>query len=464
MLTEIKTDIVIVGAGISGLASAHFLKKQGLDVIILEKENRAGGCIRTEQKNGFLVEYGPNSTMDTSPVLHELFNNLGIDSQLVYANEHSKNRYIVRDKKLNALPMSPLAFIKTPHFSGKAKLRLLREPFISPANPEVDESLAQFVMRRLGQEFLDYAIDPFVAGVYAGVPEQLSVQSAFPKLYELEQKYGSLIKGTILGARERKKRGESSKQSAKLFSFQQGLQTMIDSLESEFREQMFLNTDINSISSENGEYKITITVVDKKYLMKSKNILTTIPVYNYSTLPGGFFDTLAPVFNKLKHPPVTMVYFGYERNPSGRPLDGFGFLIPRKEGFQILGTIWSSVIFSNRAPEGGTAFTTFVGGSRQPEIALLTEDNLIEVVRNDLKILLGIDKKPDLIVVQPWLKAIPQYNVGHKTIIDAVKDFESKNAGMYLSGNFRGGISVGDCIKQAKVMAERIKEKFSSSS
>jgi oxygen-dependent protoporphyrinogen oxidase len=186
MTNDLPKDVIIIGAGITGLATAHFLERQGLSTRIIEKEPHVGGTIRSGRVDGFLVEYGPNSALDTSPVLHELFESAGVADRLQYANAKSQNRYIVRDGKLVNLPMSPLAFLKTPLFSASAKIRLLKEPFISKSNSDVDESLADFVRRRIGEEFLDYAINPFVAGVYAGDPEELSVRSSFPKLLELE--------------------------------------------------------------------------------------------------------------------------------------------------------------------------------------------------------------------------------------------------------------------------------------
>ncbi len=459
MKNRLNTDVLIIGAGISGLASAHFLKKRGLKALILEKQERPGGSIRSERKDGFLVEYGPNSTLDTSPLIHEMFADLGIESQMEYANEQSKNRYIVRNSRLNALPMGAMAFLKTPHFSPAAKLRLLKEPFISPADPGADESLAAFVKRRLGQEFLDYAIDPFVAGVYAGKPDQLSVKSAFPKLHALEQKYGSLIKGTILGARERKKSGETSKQSASLFSFPDGMQTMIDKLAAEFRDELFLRAELRSVERENGRYLVSFTLDGEPYSVECGQMLMTIPAHSYEHLAPDFFRPLISYMEKMYHPPVSMVFFGFRKNPSPRPLDGFGFLIPSKENRQILGTIWSSTIFSGRAPQEGVALTTFVGGSRQPQNALLPEAEIIRLVREDLSGLMGIQEKPDISVVQQWPKAIPQYNVGHRQIIKALEQFERTRPGVYLSGNFRGGISVGDCIKQAETVAGQIAER-----
>ncbi len=456
MQKDMKTDIVIIGAGISGLATAHFLKKQGLKTILVEKKDEPGGSIKSERVEGFLVEHGPNNALDTTPILGEIFEDLGIESEREFANDQSKNRYIVRDGVLNALPMGAGPFLKTRLFSTSAKLRLLKEPFISPCDPNKEETLAQFVERRLGREFLDYAIDPFISGVYAGVPEALSVKSAFPKLYDLEQKYGSLIKGTFMGARERKKRNEVSKQSARLFSFREGLQTMIDALRTEFADDLYLGARLEGVERTDGGWEIQFLRGQEKYIVETEALLLTIPVHAYSELRGALFQPLVPELNKIPYPPVTMVYFGYKENPAARPLDGFGFLVPRKEKRQILGSIWSSTIFSGRAPEGDTAFTTFIGGTRQPENALLPESRIVDLVSADLKDLLGIEAKPDVVVVRPWPKAIPQYNIGHSQIIEKVEEFERANSGVFLSGNFRGGISVSDCVKNAKGMAERI--------
>ena len=185
--------IVVIGAGISGLTTAYLLSKKGFDVKVLEKNTSVGGSIESVTENGFLFDRGPNSALETTPIIGQLIKELGLESELLYASKQANKRYILRDNNLHALPMSPPGLIKTKLFSTKAKLRLMAEPFIRRSNDGYYQSLAEFVKRRLGQEFLDYAINPFVAGVYAGKPEDLSVKSAFPKLYALEEKYGGLI-------------------------------------------------------------------------------------------------------------------------------------------------------------------------------------------------------------------------------------------------------------------------------
>ncbi|MEO8168378.1 MAG: protoporphyrinogen oxidase, partial [bacterium] len=215
--------IVIIGGGISGLTAAWWLHKMGADVTVLEKDQTVGGTIRSVREDGWLVETGPNSALETTPLFNEMFEGLGIAGQRLYADDRSNKRYILRGGRLHPLPMSPGSFLSSSLWTLAGKLRLLKEPFVGRSVK--DETIAEFVERRLGKEFLDYAINPFVAGVYAGNPEHLSVRAAFPKLYALEQKYGGLVKGMVKGRRERKQRSEKAKDRAKMFSFKNGMAT-----------------------------------------------------------------------------------------------------------------------------------------------------------------------------------------------------------------------------------------------
>ena len=225
-------DVMVLGAGISGLVTAFRLKERGATVELFEAAPRAGGVIGTRHRNGALVEHGPNSTLDTSPVINELLDALGIRGERIATTPVAATRFIVRNGALVALPASPGAFLTTRAFSFGAKMRLLREPFVARAPADAEESIAAFVRRRLGTEFLDYAVDPFVSGVYAGDPERISVSAAFPRLHALEQKYGSLMKGQVMGARARAKSAEPSKLAAASFSFRRGMQTLTDALAS----------------------------------------------------------------------------------------------------------------------------------------------------------------------------------------------------------------------------------------
>ncbi len=243
-------SVVVIGGGISGLTVAFWLSRSGVDVTVLEAAPFAGGTMRTVETDGWLVETGPNSALETTPLFGQMFDALGITAERTYADASSNKRYVLRGGELHPIPMSPQAFLSTKLWTPGAKLRLLKEPFVGRGVGE--ESIADFVRRRLGDEFLDYAINPFVAGVYAGNPEQLSVRHAFPKLYALEEKYGGLIKGMIRGARERKKRAETAKDRAKMFSFVRGMQTFPDAIGRSLGSRVRTSAPVTGISVDPG--------------------------------------------------------------------------------------------------------------------------------------------------------------------------------------------------------------------
>ena len=222
--------VAIIGGGITGLTAAFKLEQLGISTTLFEAADRVGGVIQTVRDGEFLAECGPNTILETSPLIGALVRDLGLEDRRIYSSDQAGNRYIVRDKRPVKLPESVLEFLLTPLFSYRAKARLLLEPFIRRAPSEMEENLASFVQRRIGREFLDYAINPFVAGIYSGAPENLSVREAFPRLHALEQRYGSLILGQILGARERRRIGGVSRKNAPKFSFDEGLETLIQSL------------------------------------------------------------------------------------------------------------------------------------------------------------------------------------------------------------------------------------------
>ncbi len=452
---NISSKVAVIGAGISGLSAAYWLKKDGYDVTIFEKADHIGGSIFTYKENGFLLDLGPNSTLETSDVLRSLIKELGLEDQKIYGNQASNNRYILKKGKLIPLPTSLFAFIKTPLFSTKAKLRLLREPFIK-ATHETDISLADFVRYRLGNEFLDYAINPFVAGVYAGNPEHLSTSAAFPKLYALEQKYGSLIKGAIKGVKERRKRKEVAKDRAKLFSFRHGMEVFPRALANHLTKEIKLESSIKSIRNTGQGFELR---VDYKGIISETTfdkVVFAIPTFALEKLIEPLDSTASEILREVKYPPVGVVTMAFKNEKVGRPLDGFGFLVPEKENRKILGSIWSSTIFLNRAPTGYDLFTTFVGGTRQPELVQLNDDQLTSIVLAELSSILQIKGDPDLIRIKRWERAIPQYNIGYQRVRDAYDRLEKDFPGLYIVGNTRKGISVGDSVLCAFEVTRKI--------
>jgi len=453
-----QKKIVVIGAGISGLTSAYLLFKEGYDVIILEQKDKVGGSIETVMADKFLFDRGPNSGLETTSLIRRLVDDLNLHDQFVYANKEGNKRYILRNGELHSLPMSPPEFIKTKLFSGKAKLRLLAEPFIERSKDGYYQSIADFVIRRLGKEFLDYAINPFVAGVYAGRPEELSVKSAFPKLFALEEEYGGLIIGTLRSIRKRKQSKEVSKQSAKMFSFKDGMKVLPQAIAQKLGERVNTGVEVISIRKTAEEnYGVTYQEKEQTLTLLADVVLSTVPAYKAAELFGHLDAMLVKHLNEIYYPPVLVLYLVYERDAIGQPLDGFGFLIPEKEEKSFLGAIWSSVIFPNRSDENNSAFTLFIGGSRDAGFVDDVEQIVIDRARREFEIIMKISSPPVAIAKKLWPKAIPQYNLGYVEHENFFDHFEKDNKGIFLSGNYRGGISVGDCIKNAEVVVNKIK-------
>jgi oxygen-dependent protoporphyrinogen oxidase len=453
-----RKSVIIIGGGIAGLTAGFKLQNAGFDITLLEKSSRIGGVINTIKQDGYLVETGPNTILETSPVVTALVNDCGLQNEKLYADYKSNKRYIVRNNKTIPLPMSPPAFIVSPLFSLFAKLRLVQEPFIKKWDNSFEESLSQFVLRRLGVEFLDYAINPFVAGVSAGDPDNLGVKHGFPKLFALEQKYGSLIGGQIKGARERKRSGETAKHRAKMFSFSDGLNMLPAKLGEELGTGIHYNVTAYDITQKKNDFKVLARDIRNKRQAFSGDIVLyarNAHTLRDITLNSKNNETFSQL-DEIYFPPVAVLGVGVRSENINHPLDGFGVLIPKKEKYNILGTLFSSTLFPNRAPEDHALLTVFIGGSRQPEKALLLEDELITMAVTDLERLLCVKGKPEIVYKKIWNKAIPQYEIGYGKYKDGITSLEGQFEGLFFTGNYRGGISVADTIVNANAVAQAI--------
>ncbi len=448
--------VVIVGAGITGLASAYWLKKKGVAVTVIEKESFVGGNIQTLTNEENIFDAGPNSGLETTPLISKLVDELGLQDEFCYADPSAAKRYILRNEILHPLPMNPKSFIKSKLLSTNGKLRLFLEPFIGKSSDGYYQSIANFVRRRLGEEFLDYAINPFVSGVFAGDPEQLSVKSAFPKLYRLEEVYGGLVKGMIKGRRERKLRGEKSKQNADMFSFKSGMKILPETLYKYLGDCVQLNESVQNVQLKDDKWEV-ITLIEKKHKSYKADVcLFTIPAYEASKTLAHLDGHLANRLDSIYYPPVIVLNLIFQKNKIKRDLDGFGFLIPEKENKSFLGAIWGSVIFPNRANDDEASFTLFIGGAKEPGLLQQDSELRIERVVEEFKNLMQIDSPPISMKYRTWEKAIPQYNIGYIEHEKYFEKFEGQFPGLFLSGNYRGGISVGDCIINSEKLSNKI--------
>jgi oxygen-dependent protoporphyrinogen oxidase len=461
-------SVAIIGAGIAGLTAAFYLKRQGVPVTVYEAGGRAGGVIQSLRKDGFLAEFGPNTILETSPKIAQLIRDAGLESRRLATDPKAEARYVVRYRRPIAMP-SQLGIFTSELLSARAKLALLREPFVPRRRDGREESIAEFVVRRLNREFLDQMIDALVAGIYAGDPHKLSVQHAFPRLAELEARYGSLIKGQIFGARERKKRGEISKDRAPKFSFDEGLQVLPDALAAVLGDSLKLNASVTKLTQTGGGWRVTTANGEAEFGAviycgtAHKLAELTIEGRAGSPLPAdGVCGVTRPAnkvdlspLSEIRYPPVASVVLGFRREDIAHSCLGYGMLIPKIEGFKILGTIFSSALFPNRAPAGHHLLTSYVGGERYPELASLSPEQLVELVCEDLRVLLGVKGPPVFRHCALYPKAIPQYNVGYGKFKDMMNEIEAGTRGLFFAGHYRDGVSLGDSIVSGVNIAGR---------
>lgn len=448
-------DIVILGAGLTGLVTGLHLRKEGVDFTVLEKKERAGGVIHSVSERGFTYEEGPNSGVVGNVEVLRLFSALEGDCEMEEANENMKKRYILKNGQWEALPSGPLSAIKTPLFTLKDKFRVLGEPFRGPGkNP--DETLAELVERRLGKSFLDYAIDPFILGVYAGDPHRLIPRHALPKLYNLEQKYGSFIRGSIKKARE-PKTAEEKKVTRNVFSAKGGLSSVVSALQKKIGDDNIVT----------GIAELRVSAVDDHFVVhfndkngtpvkiKTRKVISTIGAYELDKVLPFVEETLLAPITRLYYARVIEVVLGFNQW-TGMKLDAFGGLIPSKEKRNLLGALFMSALFANRAPENGALFSIFLGGVRNPGIVDLPDDQIRKILKEEFCPIMKIKEfNPDLLKILKHQHAIPQYEVDSQKRFEAVEVIEKKYPGLIIGGNLRSGIGMADRILQGRLLADK---------
>ena len=446
--------LVIIGGGITGLSLAYFLleKNPSFDIVVLESEKKAGGKIWTDKVNGFLCEGGVNGFLDNRPKTLELVSKLALTP--LRSSDNARKRFIFSEGKLHRLPESPAAFFRSNLLSLSGRLRIIGEIF-APKGSGEDETLASFAKRRLGKEAYEKLIDPMASGIYAGDPEKMSLKSCFLKVYNLEQKYGSLIKGMLKLQKEAKKTGKKvgAGPGGVLTSFYDGMGTMIDALTGILGGR--LRTGIRAVSVDKQKDNYLVYLSDGSHL-EAEAVVFAAPAFETSGMVKGIDKNLSSVLSEIPYPAVSVVCFGYKRERFKHPLDGFGFLIPGREGRRILGTLWDSSVFPNRAPEGYVLLRSMLGGVRMSDLALQDENRLTDVVMAELRDVMEITVQPDFVKVYTHKQGIPQYPLGHQQRLATIDKMTSNFNRLYITGNAYRGIGVNDCIENSYTLAERI--------
>ena len=450
-------DVIIIGGGISGLTAGYLLQQRGLDVSVIEKGAVPGGPIQSEQQDGFLFEKGPNSLLLPNKWVEELIDELGLSSQLQESSPNANKRFIVRGNRPVAVPASPLQAITTPLFSLKAKFSFLAEPFRKRISDQAakEESVAQFVTRRMGPEFLDYAIDPFVSGVYAGNPHELILEHAFPLMRGFERDGGSIIKGAIQHKKRQKRDGTSYKKRA--ISFQDGLQTLPKTLGRKLGNRLWLDSEVVAINRNDQGWQVTWKQDGANFEGLAKKLVVCLPSRAIKTLSWsqGIAERIAATPD-LPYPSVHSLALGYRREQITHPLDGFGILVPSMEPPNILGVLFSSSLFEGRAPDGHCLLTVMIGGRQRDDLAKASKAELMELATADLEKLLGVTGAPCFSHLTTWPQAIPQYTQAFAPWKQTLTDLEADEPGLAFGGHAVDGIAMGASILSGKRLADAI--------
>lgn len=432
-----QVDFLVIGGGISGLTTAWSLKQQGRDVLLLEAKEKVGGNIKSKNVDGWLLEEGPNSLLVNRQQVLDLFHDLEIESEVVLANEVSKNRFIFRDGRLHALPGSPISFLGTGLFSFKDKLRLFAEPFIGKAKEE--ETIAEFVTRRLGKGFYDYAINPFVSGVYAGDPHLLSARAATRKVYALEEKHGSLVKGALAMVLGQDR--PEGRIKGRMLSFRDGMATLPLAIGSALGGQVITKARVESMQS--GSKGWSVQTHEDRY--EAKHVVLASTAREAARLLGN--DEAYKELANIDYVPIAVMHLGFHAKDIRHALNGFGCLVPRKEGVKLLGALFSSSMFPGRSPSEEHALVTcFIGGATFRDIANWDDEEIEGQVLCDLDRLIGFESEPIFKNLVRYERSIPQYTMGHLERMNAIQSRVAALPNVTTRANWHDGISVSDCI------------------
>lgn len=451
-MKTLHTEIVIVGAGLTGLTMAYYLKKAGKNVIVVDKSPFAGGVMQTYSEKGFTFEAGPNTGVISSIELVQLFQDLKLKFEV--PGSASKKRWIWKKGKWHKLPSGLLSAVNTPLFTLGDKFRILGEPFRHRGH-RPNETLAALVRRRMGKSFLDYAVDPFISGIYAGDPEKLVTRYALPKLYNLEQRYGSFIKGALFQPKGQKSAIEK-KVTKEVFSVEGGFVTLVNALKAALdEEQLLLSIDKLQINHLADNYMTTFTKGNDNYTVSSDKVITTVDGMVLPSLLGFLTPEMIPKISQVRYAKVIQVVAGYNQW-QGIPLYAFGGLVPTIEKKEVLGILFPSALFHNRAPKGGALLSIFMGGIKRPDLFAKTDDEIVALAQEALKDMMQSPHKPDMIKVFRYERAIPQYEQNTDVRLYFLNELQRAHPGLILAGNIRDGIGMSDRIKQAKMVVQQL--------
>ncbi len=470
------TSIAIIGAGVSGLAVAHNLKRlfgDGADLTVYEKGERPGGAIYSKRIDGFLIEWGPNGFLNNEPATFELIKELGIRDRLVVSSDTARKRFLFIDAALHQIPLSPPGFLATRVLPLSAKLRFAMEPFVAKRAADGDESVAGFVARRFGVMAVERMFDPLMSGIYAGDVNTLSIQSTLKVFHEMEQEHGSVVRGMFARIKQRRAEARSggvrkkvdelvstskNPMSNKLLSFAEGMSELIAALAGELRDYLRTSVTIESLTRAEKGFDMVVRDESGTQTVHHDIVILATPPEQAAPFVAGMDAALAQRLTEIKSSTIAVLGLGFRSEDIANPLDGFGYLIPRREGVRSLGVLWSSSIFPGRAPAGHKLLQIMIGGAHDPHAIDADDQTLVETAMKDADPVLGFRGKPVVQNIIRHKSGIPQYNLGHKARLLEIQQRTQNVGGLHFAGNGYFGISANDCIRHARELAARIAE------
>ncbi|HEY6464946.1 MAG TPA: protoporphyrinogen oxidase [Candidatus Acidoferrales bacterium] len=453
-------QVVVIGGGISGLSCAYRLRQLGIPVVLFEMSPQLGGLMASVEKDGFRFESGPQ-TFQSTPLLTQLIHELKLEADLLQANQRSP-RYILRRGHMQKVSMSPQGLLAGSFLSPKSRWKIASEPFRRTTAPSEEESLANFVRRKFGHEILEYLVSPFVSGVYAGDPEKLSLRAAFPSLEEWEREYGSIIRGAI---KSRKKSGANGPPA--MCSFRKGMATFPTALATSLGETVKSGASVAFVAQPApGKRGYEIRIDDSHQnaaTVAAAAVVFAAPAYAVSHMVQPLSEPLAETLSGIAYASVVVYATGYYNKQAVIAPDGFGVLIPRSEKHRTLGIVWNSSLFPERAPEGQFGITSFLGGATDPELIKQSDQEIAATAEKDSATILGIIGTPIASALWRHPRALPQYNLGHGHIVKSLRDAERTIPGIFFSGNYLEGPSIGKCVEHAFKTAEAVRDHLKTS-
>ena len=471
---SVERSVIVVGAGITGLACALHLQRLGIPVKVLEASDSPGGMIATFERNGFLIETGPQYPRFARP-LWDLARDVGLDSEFVRGSS-SAQRFILKNGRLHQAPLSPGSFLSTQLIGPSSKYRILTEAVRRSRPPADEESLSEFVRRKFDDEVLQYLVDPFVSAIYAGDTEKIGVESAFPFLSRWERERGSILRGAIQSRKSRTtSRSNASRASdgknrtavtdflPRMGSFRTGLAALPNAIAAKLGGSISFRAKAESIeptaTTGNSDRGWLVRLNDGEELSGSA-VVVAAPAYEAARLLQRIAPKISEMLAGVTYAPMAVVASGYTRAQVRNSLHGFGLMIPRREALNTFFNVWNSSMFSGRAPEGKVLMTSFAGGATNPAIVEHEETAIAQVVERELAEILGIDGPPVERFVWKHQKALPQFNVGHARRTRSIRQAQAALPGLYLAGNYLQGRSLGECAELGSQTADEIQRRF----